>query len=109
MPKAHNRKGNGIIMIKNMRRMKDIRDISAANARYIIRRIFAAYGEQKPNDSEINLDGCSVMDYPHGGMCEWVRVSITAEVRGTLYRFGIDLAQAPCSNSTMCCNMFMSE
>lgn len=100
-------------MKRAMRRFKDIHDVTSANAVYIIKRICEAYGMPKPKDGEIELDSCYVTDYPHNEHdltpVLWVRVSITAAVKGTWYKFGIDLAQSVCTNNTLCANMFMTE
>lgn len=90
--------------MKNLKRIKDIHDITAENARYIIRRVCHEFGMKVPTDAEIELDGCTTWTIETSSMYEWVRIEISAEVRGVLYRFGVDVTQAINGRATLCCN-----
>lgn len=98
-------------MKTTLRRLTDLYEITSAEARYIVKVICKEYG-MFPTDGEIDLDSAYTQDYPddmHASTTRWVHVTISAQVRGVWYRFGIDLAQSRHSNNTMCANMTMKE
>ena len=94
-------------MKTTLRRLKDLYEISSADARYLVKTICRENG-MYPEDGEIELDSCYVSDIPsdqHLTPTKWVRVKISAKVRGEWYQFGIELAQSIYFNNTMCANM----
>lgn len=88
--------------MKNMKRIKDITNLTAEEARYVIRRICMELSDHVPTDAEIGLDGFHAEKAE--SYFDWYTMHISAVVCGKLCEFTIDLLNPHHGRNTLCCN-----